>query len=122
VLTGQPGVGKSAVLARAALSVEAGHGGPGLAFQSRVAEPRALRRWTVKTRLHESRVARRPEFHRSVVQECVLRRTCCLARAVVSQAVVAISADAEVGHREDNASSVAIVTEVHLMVDLDIKL
>ena len=35
VLTGQPGAGKSAVLARAALSVEAGHGGPGLAFHAR---------------------------------------------------------------------------------------
>ena len=37
VLTGQPGAGKSAVLARAALSVEAGHGGPGLAFHARAA-------------------------------------------------------------------------------------
>ena len=37
VLTGQPGAGKSAVLARAALSVEAGQGGPGLAFQARAA-------------------------------------------------------------------------------------
>ncbi|MGO9194388.1 MAG: hypothetical protein ACLP8X_38865, partial [Streptosporangiaceae bacterium] len=36
VLTGQPGAGKSAVLARAALSVEAG-GGPGLAFHARAA-------------------------------------------------------------------------------------
>ena len=35
VITGQPGAGKSAVLARAALSVEAGHGGPGLAFHAR---------------------------------------------------------------------------------------
>ena len=35
VMTGQPGAGKSAVLARAALSVEAGHGGPGLAFHAR---------------------------------------------------------------------------------------
>ena len=34
VLTGQPGAGKSAVLARAALSVEARHGGPGLAFHA----------------------------------------------------------------------------------------
>ena len=37
VLTGQPGAGKSAVLARAALSVEAGNGGPGLAFHARAA-------------------------------------------------------------------------------------
>ena len=37
VLTGQPGAGKSAVLARAALSIEAGHGGPGLAFHARAA-------------------------------------------------------------------------------------
>ena len=37
VITGQPGAGKSAVLARAALSVEAGHGGPGLAFHARAA-------------------------------------------------------------------------------------
>ena len=37
VLTGQPGAGKSAVLARAALSVEGGHGGPGLAFHARAA-------------------------------------------------------------------------------------
>ena len=37
VLTGQPGGGKSAVLARAALSVEARHGGPGLAFHARAA-------------------------------------------------------------------------------------
>ena len=37
VLTGQPGAGKSAVLARAALGVEAGHGGPGLAFHARAA-------------------------------------------------------------------------------------
>ena len=37
VMTGQPGAGKSAVLARAALSVEAGHGGPGLAFHARAA-------------------------------------------------------------------------------------
>ena len=37
VLTGQPGAGKSAVLARAALSMEAGHGGPGLAFHARAA-------------------------------------------------------------------------------------
>ena len=36
-ITGQPGAGKSAVLARAALSVEAGHGGPGLAFHARAA-------------------------------------------------------------------------------------
>jgi hypothetical protein len=35
VITGQPGAGKSAILARAALSVEAGHGGPGLAFHAR---------------------------------------------------------------------------------------
>ena len=35
VITGQPGAGKSAVLARAALGVEAGHGGPGLAFHAR---------------------------------------------------------------------------------------
>ena len=35
VLTGRPGAGKSAVLARAALSVEAGHSGPGLAFHAR---------------------------------------------------------------------------------------
>jgi hypothetical protein len=35
VITGQPGAGKSAVLARAALSVEAGHWGPGLAFHAR---------------------------------------------------------------------------------------
>ena len=37
MLTGQPGAGKSAVLARAALSVETGHGGPGLAFHARAA-------------------------------------------------------------------------------------
>ena len=37
MLTGQPGAGKSAVLARAALSVEAGQGGPGLAFHARAA-------------------------------------------------------------------------------------
>lgn len=37
VVTGQPGAGKSAVLARAALSVEAEHGGPGLAFHARAA-------------------------------------------------------------------------------------
>ena len=37
VLIGQPGAGKSAVLARAALSMEAGHGGPGLAFHARAA-------------------------------------------------------------------------------------
>jgi len=37
VLTGQPGAGKSAVLARAALSVEAEQGGPGLAFHARAA-------------------------------------------------------------------------------------
>jgi V8-like Glu-specific endopeptidase len=37
VLTGQPGAGKSAVLARAALSVEGRHGGPGLAFHARAA-------------------------------------------------------------------------------------
>ena len=36
-MTGQPGAGKSAVLARAALSVEAEHGGPGLAFHARAA-------------------------------------------------------------------------------------
>ena len=35
MITGQPGAGKSAVLARAALSVEADHGGPGLAFHAR---------------------------------------------------------------------------------------
>ncbi len=34
VITGQPGAGKSAVLARAALSLEAEHGGPGLAFHT----------------------------------------------------------------------------------------
>jgi WD40 repeat protein len=37
VLIGQPGAGKSAVLARAALSVEAEQGGPGLAFHARAA-------------------------------------------------------------------------------------
>ena len=37
VLTGQPGAGKSAVLARAALSLEAARGGPGLAFHARAA-------------------------------------------------------------------------------------
>ena len=37
VITGQPGAGKSAVLARAALSLEAEHGGPGLAFHARAA-------------------------------------------------------------------------------------
>jgi hypothetical protein len=37
VVTGQPGAGKSAVLARAALGVEAAHGGPGLAFHARAA-------------------------------------------------------------------------------------
>ena len=37
VLTGQPGAGKSAVLARAALSVAAGQGRPGLAFHARAA-------------------------------------------------------------------------------------
>ena len=37
VVTGQPGAGKSAVLARAALSVETEHGGPGLAFHARAA-------------------------------------------------------------------------------------
>ena len=37
VITGRPGAGKSAVLARAALDVEAGHGGPGLAFHARAA-------------------------------------------------------------------------------------
>ena len=37
VLIGQPGAGKSAVLARAALSVETEHGGPGLAFHARAA-------------------------------------------------------------------------------------
>ena len=37
VITGQPGAGKSAVLARAALNVEAEHGGPGLAFHARAA-------------------------------------------------------------------------------------
>ena len=35
VISGQPGAGKSAVLARAALSLEAEHGGPGLAFHAR---------------------------------------------------------------------------------------
>ena len=37
VLTGQPGAGKSAVLARAALLVEVEYGGPGLAFHARTA-------------------------------------------------------------------------------------
>ena len=37
VITGQPGAGKSAVLARAALGEEAEHGGPGLAFHARAA-------------------------------------------------------------------------------------
>jgi len=37
VVVGQPGAGKSAVLARAALSLEAEHGGPGLAFHARAA-------------------------------------------------------------------------------------
>jgi WD40 repeat protein len=37
VITGQPGAGKSAVLARAALDVEARQGGPGLAFHARAA-------------------------------------------------------------------------------------
>ncbi len=37
VITGQPGAGKSAVLARAAFSVEAEHGEPGLAFHARSA-------------------------------------------------------------------------------------
>ncbi len=37
VITGQPGAGKSAVLARAALSVESAQGGPGLAFHARAA-------------------------------------------------------------------------------------
>jgi WD40 repeat protein len=37
VLTGQPGAGKSAVLARAALNVEAEHAGTGLAFHARAA-------------------------------------------------------------------------------------
>ena len=37
VITGQPGAGKSAVLARAALSVEARQRGPGLAFHARAA-------------------------------------------------------------------------------------
>jgi hypothetical protein len=37
VLIGQPGAGKSAVLARAALSVEGERGGPGLAFHARAA-------------------------------------------------------------------------------------
>jgi WD40 repeat protein len=37
VITGQPGAGKSAVLARAALSLEAEHGMPGLAFHARAA-------------------------------------------------------------------------------------
>ena len=37
VVIGQPGAGKSAVLARAALSVESEHGGPGLAFHARAA-------------------------------------------------------------------------------------
>ncbi len=35
VITGQPGAGKSAVLARAALGLEAEQGGPGLAFHAR---------------------------------------------------------------------------------------
>ena len=42
VMTGQPGAGKSAVLARAALSVEAEHGGPGLAFHARRRHHRRL--------------------------------------------------------------------------------
>ena len=37
VITGQPGSGKSAVLARAALGLEAEQGGPGLAFHARAA-------------------------------------------------------------------------------------
>jgi hypothetical protein len=37
VITGQPGAGKSAVLARAALSLEAEHDVPGLAFHARAA-------------------------------------------------------------------------------------
>ncbi len=37
VISGQPGAGKSAVLARAALSLEAEHGAPGLAFHARAA-------------------------------------------------------------------------------------
>ena len=37
VIIGQPGAGKSAVLARAALSLEARQGGPGLAFHARAA-------------------------------------------------------------------------------------
>jgi WD40 repeat protein len=37
VVIGQPGAGKSAVVARAALSVEAEHGGAGLAFHARAA-------------------------------------------------------------------------------------
>jgi hypothetical protein len=37
VVTGQPGAGKSAVLARAVLRAEAEHGGPGLAFHARAA-------------------------------------------------------------------------------------
>ena len=37
LLIGQPGAGKSAVLARATLSVEGEHGGPGLAFHARAA-------------------------------------------------------------------------------------
>ena len=37
VITGQPGAGKSAVLARATLGVEAERGGPGLAFHARAA-------------------------------------------------------------------------------------
>ena len=37
VITGQPGAGKSAVLARAAMSLEAEHGAPGLAFHARAA-------------------------------------------------------------------------------------
>src|SRR5207245_5589703 len=37
VVTGQPGAGKSAVLARAALNMEAQHGGRGLAFYARAA-------------------------------------------------------------------------------------
>ena len=37
MVTGRPGAGKSAVLARAALRLEAQHGGPGLAFHARAA-------------------------------------------------------------------------------------
>ena len=37
MVTGQPGAGKSAVLARAVLGIEAEQGGPGLAFHARAA-------------------------------------------------------------------------------------